>query len=156
MGFDTAENEPFDCHIFSSLQGFNFHRAVVSAGQRCLLSPPAGQRLHQDPFLGCGRSVIVFSSSKVGQMLAGCWPKFESFESQTCQTLSQLTQFIKFGKIRSTFHRKIVNVCGVFDFVEVHNYGNLVDFGKLNNAKISMCRKKSASAQMRTSPSKLC
>ena len=72
-------------------------------------------------------------------MLAGCWPKFESFESQTCQTLSQ---FIKFGKIRSTFHRKIVNVCGVFDFVEVHNCGNLVDVGKLNNAKISMCRKK--------------
>ena len=31
IGFDTAENEPFNFHNFSSLQGFNFHRAVVSA-----------------------------------------------------------------------------------------------------------------------------
>ena len=30
IGFDTAENEPFNFHKFSSLQGFNFHRAVVS------------------------------------------------------------------------------------------------------------------------------
>ena len=30
IGFDTAENEPFNFHNFSSLQGFNFHRAVVS------------------------------------------------------------------------------------------------------------------------------
>ena len=30
FGFDTAENEPFDFHDLSSLQGFNFHRAVVS------------------------------------------------------------------------------------------------------------------------------
>ena len=30
FGFDTAENEPFNFHNFSSLQGFNFHRAVVS------------------------------------------------------------------------------------------------------------------------------
>ena len=30
FGFDTAENEPFNFHNFSSLQGLNFHRAVVS------------------------------------------------------------------------------------------------------------------------------
>ena len=30
IGFDTAENEPFNFHNFSSLQGFNFHGAVVS------------------------------------------------------------------------------------------------------------------------------
>ena len=30
IGFDTAENEPFDFHNFSSLQGSYFHRAVVS------------------------------------------------------------------------------------------------------------------------------
>ena len=30
IGFDTAENEPFDFHDFSSVQGLNFHRAVVS------------------------------------------------------------------------------------------------------------------------------
>ena len=30
IGFDTAENGPFHFHNFSSLQGFNFHRAVVS------------------------------------------------------------------------------------------------------------------------------
>ena len=30
LGFDTAENEPFNFHNFSSLQGFDFHRAVVS------------------------------------------------------------------------------------------------------------------------------
>ena len=30
IGLDTAENEPFNFHHFSSLQGFNFHRAVVS------------------------------------------------------------------------------------------------------------------------------
>ena len=30
IGFDTAENEPFNFHTFSSLQGFNFHRGVVS------------------------------------------------------------------------------------------------------------------------------
>jgi len=32
FGFDTAEKEPFNFHNFSSgcLQGFNFHRAVVS------------------------------------------------------------------------------------------------------------------------------
>ena len=30
-GFDTAENEPFNFHNFSSsIQGFNFHSAVVS------------------------------------------------------------------------------------------------------------------------------
>ena len=36
IGFDTAENEPFNFHNFSSLQGFNFHGAVVSqlAGAR--------------------------------------------------------------------------------------------------------------------------
>ena len=31
IGFDTAENEPINFHNFSSLQGFDFHRAVVSA-----------------------------------------------------------------------------------------------------------------------------
>ena len=30
IGFDTAENEPFNFHDFGSLQGFNFYRAVVS------------------------------------------------------------------------------------------------------------------------------
>ena len=30
IGFDTAENEPFNFHNFSSLEGFNFHGAVVS------------------------------------------------------------------------------------------------------------------------------
>ena len=30
IGFDTAENEPFNFHNFSCLQGFKFHRAVVS------------------------------------------------------------------------------------------------------------------------------
>ena len=32
IGFDAAENEQFNFHNFSSgcLQGFNFHRAVVS------------------------------------------------------------------------------------------------------------------------------
>ena len=30
VGFDTAENEPINFHNFSSLLGFNFHRAVVS------------------------------------------------------------------------------------------------------------------------------
>ena len=30
IGFDTAENEPFNFHNFSSLQGFDFHQAVVS------------------------------------------------------------------------------------------------------------------------------
>ena len=30
IGFYTAKNEPFNFHNFSSLQGFNFHRAVVS------------------------------------------------------------------------------------------------------------------------------
>ena len=33
IGFDTSENEPFNFLNFSSLQGFNFHRAVVSTGQ---------------------------------------------------------------------------------------------------------------------------
>ena len=30
LGFDTAENEPFNFHNCSSLQGSDFHRAVVS------------------------------------------------------------------------------------------------------------------------------
>ena len=30
IGFDTSEDESFNFHDFSSLQGFNFHRAVVS------------------------------------------------------------------------------------------------------------------------------
>ena len=30
FGFDTVKNEPFSFHNFSSLQGFNFHRGVVS------------------------------------------------------------------------------------------------------------------------------
>ena len=34
IGFDTAENEPFNFHNFSSLQGFNFHGAVVSPAQQ--------------------------------------------------------------------------------------------------------------------------
>ena len=34
IGFDTAENEPFNFHKFSSLQGFNFHRGVVSSAAR--------------------------------------------------------------------------------------------------------------------------
>ena len=43
IGFDTAENEPFNFHNFSSLQGFNFHGAVVSGGQRrAALQPYAG------------------------------------------------------------------------------------------------------------------
>ena len=42
IGFDTAENEPFNFHHFSSLQGFDFHRAVVSADsdQDCSLPQP--------------------------------------------------------------------------------------------------------------------
>jgi hypothetical protein len=36
IGFGTAENEPFNFHNFSSLQGFNFHRAVVSLIMRRL------------------------------------------------------------------------------------------------------------------------
>ena len=35
IGFDTAENEPFNFHNFSSLQGFHFNRAVVSFERRC-------------------------------------------------------------------------------------------------------------------------
>jgi len=31
ISFDTAEIEPFHFHNFSSLQGFNFHQAVVSS-----------------------------------------------------------------------------------------------------------------------------
>ena len=41
-GFDTAEDEPFNFHNFSSLQGFNFHRAVVSlwhGGERAFQTP---------------------------------------------------------------------------------------------------------------------
>ena len=34
IGFDTAENEPFNFHNFSSFLGFNFHRGVVSACER--------------------------------------------------------------------------------------------------------------------------
>ena len=30
IGFDTAENEPFNFHNSSSLHGLDFHRAVVS------------------------------------------------------------------------------------------------------------------------------
>ena len=37
FGFDTAENEPFNFHNFSSLQGFNFHRGVVSEVDRLTL-----------------------------------------------------------------------------------------------------------------------
>ena len=35
IGVNTAENEPFDFHNFGSLQGFNFHRPVVSAITAC-------------------------------------------------------------------------------------------------------------------------
>ena len=39
IGFDTAENEPFNFHNFSSLRGFNFHRAVVSDQDPSRISP---------------------------------------------------------------------------------------------------------------------
>ena len=45
IGFDTVEHEPINFHNFSSLQGFNFHRAVVSAeveSSKELLAPFAG------------------------------------------------------------------------------------------------------------------
>ena len=41
FGSDTAENEPFDFHNFSSLEGFNFHRAVVSGA---LAADPVAER----------------------------------------------------------------------------------------------------------------
>ena len=46
IGFDTAENEPFHFHNLSNLQGFDFHRAVVSAGP-CGLRR-AGEDTHSD------------------------------------------------------------------------------------------------------------
>ena len=41
IGFDTAENEPSNSHNFSSLQGFNFHRAVVSLFSPLILYEPS-------------------------------------------------------------------------------------------------------------------
>ena len=35
IGFDTAENEPFNFHNFSSLQGFDFDRPVAPRRWRC-------------------------------------------------------------------------------------------------------------------------
>ena len=50
FGFDPAENEPFNFHNFSSLQGVNFHRAVVSV--KVVRALKNGPRADGQPVLG--------------------------------------------------------------------------------------------------------
>ena len=60
IGFDTAEKEPFNFHNFSNLQGFNFHRAVVSArGRRAAAAGRRPlQRRRLPGRLDCVRSLV--------------------------------------------------------------------------------------------------
>ena len=54
IGFDTAENEPFNFHNFSSLQGFNFHWAVVSlwhGGERAFQTPATVDHCSEEELL---------------------------------------------------------------------------------------------------------
>ena len=65
FGFDTAENEPFNFHNFSSLQGFNFHGAVVSAEsslrpQPTLLAPVVDTAYC---IVSCSNMLILLQSS---------------------------------------------------------------------------------------------
>ena len=56
IGFDTAENEPFNFHNFSSLQRFNFHRAVVSVEVSKQHEARLGMRKLEDDYAGVLRS----------------------------------------------------------------------------------------------------
>ena len=62
FGFDTAENEPFNFHDFSSLQGFNFHGAVVSCRHGCTTRRCSVKRRFAAsiPWLGYHRERRVF------------------------------------------------------------------------------------------------
>jgi hypothetical protein len=66
IGFDTAENEPFNFHNFGSLQGFNFHRGVVSSAAR---SPTSAE---SESVLSRARSSSIAAPSLSASRLRAC------------------------------------------------------------------------------------
>ena len=74
IGFDTAENEPFKFHNFSSLQGFHFHRAVVSKARAKQAAKKASPRsaAEEAKVEVAGIQTLQFMSSEISSICERC------------------------------------------------------------------------------------
>ena len=74
IGFDTAENEPFNFHNFSSLQGFHFHRAVVSKARAKQAAKKASPRsaAEEAKVEVAGIQTLQFMSSEISSICERC------------------------------------------------------------------------------------
>ena len=74
IGVDTAENEPFNFHNFSSLQGFHFHRAVVSKARAKQAAKKASPRsaAEEAKVEVAGIQTLQFMSSEISSICERC------------------------------------------------------------------------------------